>query len=146
VALQGLIVAGRVQCPGSFQRHSRSDRLTASMHNRFLLFATKRLLFTIPQLFAVSVIVFFLIRLLPGDPSYMLAGPYASPDRIVEVRGQLGLDQPLVTQYFNYLARIFAGDFGIRSEVDVYLEGTTPVITGGPAQKDIIPILALSPK
>jgi Xaa-Pro aminopeptidase len=39
-----------------------------------------------------------------------------------------------------------AGDFGIRSEVDVYLEGTTPVITGGPAQKDIIPILALSPK
>jgi peptide/nickel transport system permease protein len=82
------------------------------MHNRFLLFATKRLLFTIPQLFAVSVIVFFLIRLLPGDPSYMLAGPYASPDRIVEVRGQLGLDQPLVTQYFNYLARIFAGDFG----------------------------------
>lgn len=82
------------------------------MHNRFLLFAIKRLLFTIPQLFAVSVIVFFLIRLLPGDPSYMLAGPYASPQRIVEVRGQLGLDQPLVTQYFHYLGHIFAGDLG----------------------------------
>jgi ABC-type dipeptide/oligopeptide/nickel transport system permease component len=53
---------------------------------RFLKFAGKRLLFTIPQLFAVSVIVFFLIRLLPGDPSYMLAGPYASPGRIDEVR------------------------------------------------------------
>src|SRR6202022_4530269 len=84
VALQGLIVAGRVQCPGSLQLHSPSDRLTASMHNRFLLFATKRLLFTIPQLFAVSVIVFFLIRLLLSVPSYMLAGPYASPAPIVE--------------------------------------------------------------
>lgn len=82
------------------------------MNRRFLLFVVKRLLFTIPQLFAVSVIVFFLIRLLPGDPSYMLAGPYASPERIEEVRSQLGLDQPLVTQYFQYLGRIFSGDFG----------------------------------
>jgi Xaa-Pro aminopeptidase len=39
-----------------------------------------------------------------------------------------------------------AGDFGIRSEIDVFLDGTTPVITGGPAQRDIIPILALPPK
>ncbi len=83
------------------------------MHRRFLIFAAKRLLFTIPQLFAVSIIVFFLIRLLPGDPSYMLAGPYALPERVAEVRGQLGLDQPLLTQYFSYLGRIFTGDFGI---------------------------------
>ena len=80
---------------------------------RFLLFAGKRLLMTVPQLFVVSVIVFFLIRLLPGDPSYTLAGPYASPDRIEEVRRSLGLDEPLVTQYANYLGRVFAGDFGM---------------------------------
>jgi ABC-type dipeptide/oligopeptide/nickel transport system permease component len=79
---------------------------------RFLLFAAKRLLLTIPQLFVVSVIVFFLIRLLPGDPSYTLAGPYASPDRIAEVRQGLGLDQPIVSQYIQYLGRVFAGDFG----------------------------------
>lgn len=79
---------------------------------RFLLFAAKRLLLTIPQLFVVSVIVFFLIRLLPGDPSYTLAGPYASPDRIEEVRRGLGLDEPIITQYLQYLGRVFAGDFG----------------------------------
>ena len=39
-----------------------------------------------------------------------------------------------------------AGDFGIRSEIDVYLDGMTPVITGGPAQIDIVPILALPAK
>jgi peptide/nickel transport system permease protein len=79
---------------------------------RFTLFAGKRLLFTIPQLFVVSVIVFFLIRLLPGDPSYMLAGPYASPERVQEVRGSLGLDQPIITQYVHYLGRLGKGDFG----------------------------------
>ena len=52
---------------------------------RFLFFAGKRVLFTVPQLLAVSVIVFFLIRLLPGDPTYMLAGPYATVERISEV-------------------------------------------------------------
>jgi peptide/nickel transport system permease protein len=79
---------------------------------RFALFAGKRLLFTIPQLLAVSVIVFFLIRLLPGDPSYMLAGPYASPQRVQEVRRSLGLDQPIITQYVRYIGRLSKGDFG----------------------------------
>jgi ABC-type dipeptide/oligopeptide/nickel transport system permease component len=79
---------------------------------RFALFVGKRLLFTIPQLFAVSVIVFFLIRLLPGDPSYMLAGPYASPERVQEVRRSLGLDKPIITQYVRYLERLSKGDFG----------------------------------
>lgn len=79
---------------------------------RFLLFAGKRVLFTVPQLLAVSVIVFFLIRLLPGDPTYMLAGPYATVERIGEVHARLGLDQPLFTQYFDYLKRTLKGDFG----------------------------------
>ncbi len=79
---------------------------------RFLLFAGKRLLFTVPQLLAVSIIVFFLIRLLPGDPSYLLAGPYASPQRIAEVHNSLGLDRPLIVQYVQYLERIAHGDFG----------------------------------
>jgi ABC-type dipeptide/oligopeptide/nickel transport system permease component len=75
-------------------------------------FIGKRLLFVIPQLFAVSVIVFFLARLLPGDPSYLLAGPYATPERIQEVRNNLGLDQPIIVQYGRYLERILEGDFG----------------------------------
>ncbi len=79
---------------------------------RFAWFFGKRVLFVIPQLFAVSVIVFFLIRLLPGDPSYMLAGPYATPQRVAEVRRSLGLDQPILAQYVRYLRRIGVGDFG----------------------------------
>lgn len=80
---------------------------------RFIVFAGKRVLFTVPQLLAVSVIVFFLIRLLPGDPTYMLAGPYATMERISEVRTNLGLDQPLLTQYVDYLKRTLSGDFGV---------------------------------
>jgi ABC-type dipeptide/oligopeptide/nickel transport system permease component len=79
----------------------------------FLIFAGKRLLFTVPQLIAVSMIVFFLIRLLPGDPTYILAGPYATPERIAEVRSGLGLDRPLPSQYLEYVKRTLAGDFGV---------------------------------
>jgi ABC-type dipeptide/oligopeptide/nickel transport system permease component len=79
---------------------------------RFALFLLRRVLFVIPQLFAVSIIVFLLIRLLPGDPSYMLAGPYATPHRVAEVRQSLGLDQPILAQYVGYLRRIGVGDFG----------------------------------
>lgn len=79
---------------------------------RLLKLISKRLAFVLPQLFAVSVVVFFLVRLAPGDPTYILAGPYATPDRIQVVRKQLGLDQPLVTQYIRYLGRVLHGDFG----------------------------------
>lgn len=78
----------------------------------FAIFLGKRLLITVPQLFAVSVIVFFLIRLLPGDPSYILAGPYATPERIAEVHHTLDLDRPLTSQYLSYLGRVVHGDFG----------------------------------
>jgi ABC-type dipeptide/oligopeptide/nickel transport system permease component len=105
---------------------------------RFILFAGKRLLFTIPQLFAVSVIVFFLIRLLPGDPSYMLAGPYASPQRVQEVRRSLGLDQPIITQYVRYIGRLSKGDFGtswrtsqpVLTDIRVRLPATLELVVG----------------
>ncbi|HET6522563.1 MAG TPA: ABC transporter permease, partial [Geminicoccaceae bacterium] len=80
---------------------------------RFLKFVLRRLAFLVPQLFAVSVIVFFMVRLAPGDPSFILAGPYATPDRVEEVRAELGLDQPLATQYARYLGNVFRGDFGV---------------------------------
>lgn len=79
---------------------------------RFARFVAQRLAFVIPQLLVVSVIVFFLIRLLPGDPTYMLLGPAASPDRVAVVRHELGLDRPLVDQYLLYMGRLFHGDLG----------------------------------
>jgi ABC-type dipeptide/oligopeptide/nickel transport system permease component len=64
------------------------------------------------QLFIVSVLVFFLIRLLPGDPSYLLAGPFATTDRVEQVRRNLGLDQPLHVQYVRYVESTLRGDLG----------------------------------
>lgn len=79
---------------------------------RFLRYAGKRLLFLIPQLVAVSLIVFFLVRLLPGDPAFLMAGQFATKERIEEVRRELGLDRPLVEQYVIYVGNVLKGDFG----------------------------------
>src|SRR5580700_5084595 len=80
---------------------------------RFVRYAGKRLLFLLPQLLVVSFIVFFLIRLLPGDPAYLLAGQFATPERIAQVRHDLGLDRPLLDQYGIYLGNVMHGDFGM---------------------------------
>lgn len=79
---------------------------------RFLKYAARRAAVLPVQLFVVSLIVFFLVRLLPGDPSYLLAGPFATVDRVEEVRRRLGLDQPIHVQYAKYMERMFQGDFG----------------------------------
>jgi peptide/nickel transport system permease protein len=79
---------------------------------RFARYAARRFVLLPVQLFIVSLIVFFLVRLLPGDPSYLLAGPYATVERVAEVRSGLGLDQPIYIQYFKYVERMFHGDFG----------------------------------
>lgn len=79
---------------------------------RFLRYAGKRLLFLIPQLVAVSLIVFFLVRLLPGDPAFLMAGQFATKERIEEVRRELGLDRPLAEQYVIYVGNVLEGDFG----------------------------------
>jgi peptide/nickel transport system permease protein len=71
-----------------------------------------RLLLAIPLLFAVSFLIFLLINLIPGDPAAELLGPQATPDQIAELRSQLGLDQPVLVQYGNWLAGAIRGDLG----------------------------------
>ena len=80
---------------------------------RFLRYAARRLLFLVPQLFAVSVIVFFLVRLLPGDPAYLMAGQFATKERIEAVHSNMGLDRPLYEQYVIYVGNVLQGDFGM---------------------------------
>ena len=80
---------------------------------RFLSYSLRRLIFLIPQLIAVSFIVFFLVRLLPGDPAFLMAGQYATKERIEEVRRGLGLDRPLHEQYVVYVKNVLSGDFGM---------------------------------
>lgn len=76
----------------------------------------RRLLQTIPVLFGVSVLVFAMLHLAPGDPAEMLLGPEANAESIAKVREDLGLDKPLVVQYATWAGKMLQGDFG-RSTV-----------------------------
>lgn len=71
-----------------------------------------RLLGMIPVLLLVSVLVFGLIVLIPGDPAVTLAGESASPERVAEIREQLGLNEPLVEQYLDWLGDAVQFDLG----------------------------------
>lgn len=78
-----------------------------------LNFILRRLLTAIPTLLLVSVFVFLLLKLLPGDPALALAGEERDPQVIEFVRAKYGLDQPLPVQYAKWLSGILQGDFGI---------------------------------
>jgi peptide/nickel transport system permease protein len=75
-------------------------------------FLARRLLSTIPVLLIVSVLVFLMLRLTPGDPAAVLAGDAASTEQIDKIREQLGLNRPLPTQYVLWLAHLLTGDLG----------------------------------
>jgi peptide/nickel transport system permease protein len=72
----------------------------------------RRLLYMIPTLLLVSITVFMLIHLVPGDPARVMAGAEASVADVVRLRGQMGLDRPLPIQYFTYLGNALQGDLG----------------------------------
>jgi peptide/nickel transport system permease protein len=72
----------------------------------------KRLLLTLPTLVLVSVAVFLLIRLIPGDPALALLGVDADAASLATLRADLGLDRPLPVQYVEWLERAVQGDLG----------------------------------
>ena len=72
-----------------------------------------RLLISIPTFIGVTLIAFVMIRLVPGDPVLLMIGERgASPEVIAEMRSNLGLDQPLVTQYLLFIKNALSGDLG----------------------------------
>jgi len=72
-----------------------------------------RLLSALPNLAGVVVITFILTRALPGDPAAYFAGAAATQEAIAQVRTQLGLDKPLLEQFFLYVAGLARGDMGL---------------------------------
>lgn len=72
----------------------------------------KRILFTLPSLWLVLTLVFFLVHIVPGDPVEQMLGEGAAPGAVVQLRHSLGLDLPLHTQYFRYLKQLGRGDLG----------------------------------
>ncbi len=76
-------------------------------------YIARRLILTIPVVLGVSIIVFAIIRMLPGDPARAMAGPQASPQYIASVRARYGLDQPIPMQYVTFMSRAVQGDLGV---------------------------------
>jgi peptide/nickel transport system permease protein len=72
----------------------------------------KRLLATVPVMAVVAVFVFAMLRLTPGDPAAILAGASATTQDVADIRAKLGLDQPLLAQFFAWIGRMATGDFG----------------------------------
>jgi len=87
-----------------------------------LRYILKRLLLLIPILLGVSIIVFTVLHMSPGDPAQIMLGPMASQESIAQMRESLGLNKPLYIQYFTFLKNALQGDFG-RS-----IRTNTPVI------------------
>ena len=77
-----------------------------------LAYAVRRILALIAVLAATSALVFFLSRLIPGDPARVAAGVDATPQMVQQLRERLGLDRPLPMQYAYYVARLITGDLG----------------------------------
>ncbi len=77
-----------------------------------LRFILQRLLALIPLLLVVSLVVFSLVLLIPGDPAYMLAGEDASPETVARIREELGLNQPVLVRYGHWLWGLLQGDLG----------------------------------
>ncbi len=77
-----------------------------------LRYITKRIVEVIPTLIIVVTFVFFFVRLIPGDPAQMVAGAQATQEDIEVIREELGLNEPIPTQYVNYVTGLFKGDLG----------------------------------
>jgi len=85
-----------------------------------IAYILRRLLLAIPTLLIVALIVFFLVRLIPGDPAQVMLGEGADPAAIAALHAELGLDKPIPVQFVTWLGHVFTGDLG------------TSVVTGEP--------------
>ncbi len=97
----------------------------------------KRLISAIPVLLGISVIVFVIMAMIPGDPATAILGSYATPENVEKLNRDLGLDKPMVQRYFIWLGNMLQGDFGRsfslnRAVLDEVLErfGATLVLAG----------------
>jgi peptide/nickel transport system permease protein len=80
--------------------------------NPRLSFVVRRLLLTLPILLVMSMCVFLMLRLIPGDPVRSMLGLRATPENVATIRAQMGLDRPLVEQYLEYMGGLLHGDLG----------------------------------
>ena len=77
-----------------------------------IAYIIKRLLSAIPVLLGISVIVFVIMALIPGDPATAILGSFATPENVEKLNRDLGLDKPMIQRYFIWLGNMLQGDFG----------------------------------
>ncbi len=100
------------------------------------LYVVRRLVLLVVACFVTTVVVFVLLRLLPGDLALVVGGTEASPERIEAIREELGLNRPLAAQYLDWLGSALTGDFGtsalngesVTSELGDKLTVTAPLV------------------
>ena len=101
-----------------------------------LYFILRRLLLLIPVIIGLTIIMFAIARVLPGDPVGLAAGPNATPAEIEALAREYGLDQPIWTQYLNYVAGLAHGDLGtslltrrpVAADIAAYLPATLELV------------------
>ncbi|MDV2581296.1 ABC transporter permease [Alkalibacillus haloalkaliphilus] len=86
------------------------------------VYIIRRILQLIPVLLGVTVLVFLLMHLTPGNPAQLMAGENAPPEMVEQIENRLGLNDPLPVQYFDYVAGVVQGDLGTSMRYN------TPVI------------------
>lgn len=77
-----------------------------------LQYTIRRLLSLVPVMLIVSIIVFMIVHLTPGNPAFLILGEDASEESVAQLEQQLGLDKPMVMQFFDWLKNILTGDLG----------------------------------
>ena len=76
-------------------------------------YVLRRIAMFLVALLAISLIVFLMLRVLPGDIAAVMAGTNSPPERVAQLRAQMGLDKPLPQQYFEWVGGLLHGDFGM---------------------------------
>lgn len=89
-------------------------------------YVIKRLLMMIPVMLGVTLVIFLMLEITPGDPARMILGDTATEEMVAELREEMGLNDPLIVRYFRYVWDVLHGDFG------------TSYITGRPVFEEII--------
>ncbi|HST95506.1 MAG TPA: ABC transporter permease [Microvirga sp.] len=101
-----------------------------------LTYILRRIVLVVPVLVGLSLLVFAIARLLPGDPIQLAAGPNASPAEIADLAKEFGLDQPLPVQYWTYATGLITGDWGesiftrrpVLEDLKAYLPATLELV------------------
>ena len=96
-----------------------------------LRYILRRIVHLVPVLFVVSIVIFSITLLLPGDPTLAILGDQASQAERLAMRQKMGLDRPIILQYLTWLGSAFTGDFGrsLRTQEPVASVCVPPPVT-----------------